>query len=110
MRDKRYHKSVFRSFTMILQIGINMLVCIGMMTALGIYLDKKCNSSFWMIIFFVIGALAGLQSSYRMLKRVLKSAEEPNRKSETTDQVVREIERMKTEIREAKYEESKRNE
>lgn len=69
-RKKHYDKSVYRSFAMVTQFGINMLVPICMMTALGIFLDKKFDTSFWMVILFFIGAIAGGQNIYRMAKKL----------------------------------------
>lgn len=76
MGKKHYNKSVYRSFALLLQIGINMLVPICMMTALGIFLDRKFDTSFWMIILFILGAIAGGQNSYRMVKRIMDSPKE----------------------------------
>lgn len=67
---KRYDKSVYRSLVFITQFGINMLVPICMMTALGIFLDNKFGTSFWMILLFFIGAIAGGQNIYRMAKKI----------------------------------------
>lgn len=69
-RKKHYDKSVFRSLSMVTQFGINMLVPICMMTALGIFLDEKFDTSFWMILLFFIGAIAGGQNIYRMAKKL----------------------------------------
>lgn len=52
-RKKKYDKSVYKSFALISQFGINMLVPIGLMTWLGIYLDGKLGTSYWMIILFL---------------------------------------------------------
>lgn len=67
---KKLDKSVYRSFTMITQFGINMLVPIGLMTWLGVYLDKRFGTSYLMVILFFVGAIAGGQNVYRMAKRV----------------------------------------
>jgi F0F1-type ATP synthase assembly protein I len=40
------------------------------MSALGIFLDKKLGTSFIMVIFFFIGAIAGGQNIYRMAKKI----------------------------------------
>ena len=55
---KKMDKSVYRSFAMITQFGINMLVPIGMMTWLGVYLDKRFGTSYLMIVLFFAGAVA----------------------------------------------------
>lgn len=69
-RKKHYDKSVYRSLSLVTQFGINMLVPICMMTALGVFLDDKLGTSFWMIILFFIGAIAGGQNIYRMAKKL----------------------------------------
>lgn len=69
-RRKSTDKSVYRSLSLVTQFGINMLVPICMMTALGIFLDNKFNTSFWMVILFFIGAIAGGQNIYRMAKKL----------------------------------------
>lgn len=67
-KKKGYDKSVYRSFALIMQFGINMLVPICAMSALGIYIDKKIGTSFVMILLFFAGALAGARNVYRMAK------------------------------------------
>ncbi len=69
-KNKPYNKSVYQSLTLILQFGINMLVPIAMMTAAGIFLDKKFETSFLTIVLFFVGAVAGAQNVYRMAREV----------------------------------------
>lgn len=77
-RHKRhYDKSVYRSLAMVTQFGFNMLVPIFMMSALGFYLDRRFGTSFWMIILFFVGAIAGGQNIYRMAKKIYDS-DSPN--------------------------------
>lgn len=47
-----------------------MLVPICLMSALGIYLDRRFDTSFWMVLLFFVGAVAGGQNVYRMAKQV----------------------------------------
>lgn len=67
---KPYDKGVFKAFTMVLQFGINMLVPICLMSALGIYIDNRAGTKYWMILLFFVGAIAGAQNVYRMAKNV----------------------------------------
>lgn len=69
-RKRPVDKSVYRSFTLIMQFGINMLVPICMMSALGLYLDEKLGTSYIFIVLFIIGAIAGGQNVYRMAKQI----------------------------------------
>lgn len=72
-RKKPYDKSVYQSLTLITQFGINMIVPIGIMSALGVYLDKKFQTPYWTILLFFVGAIAGGQNVYRMAKRIYMS-------------------------------------
>ena len=67
---KPYDRSVSQSFTMVLQFSINMLVPICMMSALGIYLDRRFDTSYWMVILFFVGAIAGGQNVFRLARKV----------------------------------------
>lgn len=80
-RTKHYDKSVYRSFALITQFGIYMLVPICMMSVLGIYLDEKLGTSFLMILFFFIGAAAGGQNVYRLAKKTYSTPEQQKGKS-----------------------------
>lgn len=63
-------RNVYRSLLLVTQFGINMLVPIGMTCALGIWLDKRFDASFWTILLFFVGAAAGGQNIYRMARQV----------------------------------------
>lgn len=69
-RDKPYDRTVFRSLSMITQFGLNMLVPIGMMTAVGILLDRRFETGWITIVLFFVGAIAGGQNVYRMAKKI----------------------------------------
>ncbi|MBR6452020.1 MAG: AtpZ/AtpI family protein [Lachnospiraceae bacterium] len=65
----KYHKNVYRSLTLITQFGLLMLVPILLCTFLGIFLDRLFSTSFLVIIFFFLGALAGFTNIFRLAKR-----------------------------------------
>lgn len=73
--NPKYDRSVYRSMVLITQFGINMLVPICMMSALGIWLDGRYGTSFWTILLFFMGAIAGGQNVYRMAKKVYEAEE-----------------------------------
>lgn len=79
-RKQKYDKSVYRSFALITQFGINMLVPIFLCSFLGIWLDKKLGTSYWMIILFFVGALAGFRNIYIMASKVYKDKEQHDAK------------------------------
>lgn len=64
----RYQKEVFRSFTMVIQFGINMIVPILLCTFLGIFLDRLLGTSFIVIILFFMGALAGFTNIFKIVR------------------------------------------
>ena len=83
-RKNKQDKSVYRALVLFMQFGINMLVPIGIMSWLGILLDRRCGTSFFMVLFFFIGAVAGFQNIWRMAKSVYEDP--PGRGQERTDQ------------------------
>ncbi|MCR4655672.1 MAG: AtpZ/AtpI family protein [Lachnospiraceae bacterium] len=66
----KYRKEVYRSLTLILQFGINMLVPIFLCSFLGWFLDRRLNTSFIFIIMFFIGALAGGRNVYILARQI----------------------------------------
>ncbi|MCR5108520.1 MAG: AtpZ/AtpI family protein [Lachnospiraceae bacterium] len=66
----KYKREVYQSLTLILQFGINMLVPIFLCTFIGIFIDKKLDTSFVFIIMFFLGAMAGARNVYIMAKRI----------------------------------------
>ncbi len=68
-RKRSYDRSVFQALTLISQFGINMLVPIGLMTFLGVYLDKRFGTSYLVVLLFFVGALAGGRNVYQMSKK-----------------------------------------
>ena len=50
------------ALALILQIGLVLLVCMGMSIGIGWYLDKLFGTKFILIIFMVIGFLASIRS------------------------------------------------
>lgn len=76
MRKKRTdYRPVFRAMAMISQFGINMIVPICLMSALGIWLDDKMGTSYWMVVLFFVGAVAGFRNVYVVMKNFWKTSE-----------------------------------
>ncbi len=69
---KNEKKGVVQAFTMVLQFGINMMVPIGLCTALGVWAGNKFDMGWIVIPLFFMGALAGYTNIYRMVKGFLK--------------------------------------
>lgn len=66
----KYRKNVYRALTMITQFGINMLVPIFLCSFVGMYMDSKFDTSYWMVILFFVGALAGFRNIYIFAKKI----------------------------------------
>ena len=71
-------KKTFQTFSLITQIGLVMIVAIGMTTALGVWLDRKLGTSFITVIMFFLGAAGGCQGVYRIVKHIFKDEDEKN--------------------------------
>lgn len=79
---------VYQSLAMITQFGLNMIVPICMMSALGIWLDRKLGTSWITILFFVAGAIAGGQNVYRCARRMCDNGT-PGEEQGVDDETVR---------------------
>lgn len=55
---------------MISQFGINMLVPIFLCSFCGMLIDERLDTSFWTIVLFFIGALAGFTNIFRFARRI----------------------------------------
>lgn len=66
----KYKRNVYHALTMITQFGINMLVPIFICSFVGIYIDKWAGTSFWVVILFFVGSMAGFRNVYIFAKRV----------------------------------------
>ena len=66
----KYNRNVYQALTMITQFGINMLVPIFLCTFLGIFLDKRLDSSVFTVVLFFVGALAGFTNVFRFARKI----------------------------------------
>lgn len=78
----KFSKNVYRSLAMITQFGINMLVPIFMCSFVGMWLDRKLETSYWMIILFFVGAIAGFRNIW-VFSRKIYTVKETRRKRST---------------------------
>lgn len=78
----KYKKNVYRALTMITQFGINMLVPIFLCSFIGIQIDKRLDTSYWMIILFFVGALAGFRNVYIFARKIYSMKSEKDTKYE----------------------------
>ena len=77
----KYNRSVYQALTMITQFGINMLVPIFLCSFAGMFLDRKFGTSFWMILLFFVGTLAGFTNVFRFARRIYETPAVTRRRS-----------------------------
>ena len=66
---------------MISQFGINMLVPIFICSFAGMFLDRKLGTSYWTIVLFFVGALAGFTNVFRFAKKIYETPAVTRRRS-----------------------------
>lgn len=76
----KYKKSVYRNFALISQLGISVIVPIGLCIFIGVLIDKKFNSNFIILLIF-LGIAAGARNAYRIaMASVKEEKKDDNRK------------------------------
>lgn len=63
-KEQNDNRKIARTFTLVMQFGINMLVPIFLCFFAGLMLDRWLGTSYLVIIFFFIGAIAGFRNVY----------------------------------------------
>ncbi len=71
----KYSQSVYRCLALITQFTINMLVPVFLCSFLGLYADKKLGTSFWFVVLFFVGALAGFRNIFILAKKIYEQKE-----------------------------------
>ncbi len=74
MRKKQ--NEVFEMLTLIMQLGISMLVPILMCTLAGVWISGKLGAKWIPEVGFIIGAAAGMESVYKIVKKYLKNKDD----------------------------------
>ena len=67
------NREVFEMLTLITQLGISMLVPILMCTLFGVWLGRRLGTNLIPVIGFIIGAAAGMESVYKIVKKYIKT-------------------------------------
>lgn len=78
----KYHRNVYRCLVLITQFGISMLTPIFLCSFLGIYLDRKLGTQFFMILLFFMGSAAGFRNIWRMAKTIYEEKSERDKYEE----------------------------
>ena len=77
----KQNKKVYQALMMISQFGINMLVPIFICSFAGMFLDRKLGTSYWTIVLFFVGALAGFTNVFRVAKKIYETPAVTRRRS-----------------------------
>jgi F0F1-type ATP synthase assembly protein I len=69
-KKKKYKRSVYQSLAVITQFGISMIVPIFLCSFAGLYIDRHFGTSFWFVVLFFVGALAGFRNIFILAKKI----------------------------------------
>ena len=75
-RRKNDNRTTFQTLVLVSQLGLTMVVAIGMATAVGIWMDRHFGTSWITILMFVLGAIAGGQSAYHMIRKIYEPGQQ----------------------------------
>ncbi len=67
---------VFEMLTLITQLSISMLVPIMLCTLFGVWIGKKLDIDWPAVIGFIVGAAAGMESVYKIVKKYIKTKDD----------------------------------
>ncbi len=73
---KEDKKNTVRMFTLVSQFSINMLVPIVLCFFAGMWIDKRFDTSYWTVILFFVGAIAGFRNIYVLARQMTKQCDE----------------------------------
>lgn len=80
----KYKQSVFRTFALVTQLGISVLVPVLLCTFLGTWLEK--NFSFPLFIpLLIMGVLAGIRNAYYLVRHANEDPEDKKKHSGGTN-------------------------
>lgn len=68
----KYKKSVFRNLSMVTQLGLCVIVPVGLGIAAGSYIDARFGTS-TLLIFVILGVLGGAKGAYDMALSMIRS-------------------------------------
>lgn len=74
----KYDKQVFRSLAMVTQLGLSVMTPIFLCLIIGYLIDSRFHAK-TMLLFLVLGVLAGARSGYVMAKAIVAAGEKDDR-------------------------------
>lgn len=73
MMDKKQRNQVMETLALVMQVSISMILPIVACTLAGVWIGNKTDVKWAAIIGFIIGAAAGIESVYKIVKKYLKN-------------------------------------
>lgn len=73
------YKIIMKYLSLFTQFFLFMIVPIAGCSVLGWYIDKKMGTSFWIIILFFIGAIAGFTNIYKLAMKMTNDPKNPKK-------------------------------
>lgn len=78
--------SITKALSKLTQLGLNMVVSIGICFFIGQWIDQKLNTgNIFLVIFIILGIGAGFRNMYIMIMKDYKKEEEKERKRREED-------------------------
>ena len=74
----KYKKEVYRSLALVTQLGISVMVPVFLCVFIGSWIDKKFGTS-TILIFILLGILAGGRNAYILAKGVMMNDDKEKR-------------------------------
>lgn len=70
---------VMKYLSLFTQFFLYMIVPIAGCSWLGWFLDKKFGTSYWIVVLFFIGAVAGFRNIYKLAMKITNDPKNPKR-------------------------------
>lgn len=67
---KGYKKSVFKSFVLVTQLGVSIMVPIALCVTVGVLIDRHFGT-WWTVPLIFLGMMAGVRNAAIMLKSII---------------------------------------
>ena len=81
-----------KAISMILQIGLAIMVCMGMSLCIGIYIDRIFNTNLGIMIMMLIGIMASIRSML-VLTGNYKPGQKKDKVKEDNKEIAKDIEK-----------------
>ena len=75
-------RSFLKNLVLISQVGITMLVPVGLMLALGLFLRDRLNADWILIVAILLGISGGMSAAWALLKKFAPRPEDDEKREE----------------------------